>query len=167
MRYLNVQISGLSGRPHPILHNVCTNQEVKKLRLHLKFLTCDYLTNERLSKDRPNMSSTCDLCLDCADTIEHVLASCKATTEVRDRLYPELVNVVASVQPMCAILTQHPPADILTQFILDCSSANLPESFRIPIHNPNITKIYRISRDWCFGISSEILRLLEVVLSNK
>ena len=166
MRYLNAQLSGLSGRPHPILHNACTTQEVRKLRLHLKFLTCDYLTNDRLSKDRPYLSSKCDLCLDCTDSIEHVLASCLATTEVRGRLYPELVNAVAHVQPMCAILTHHPPADILTQFILDCTSVNLPESFRIPVHNPDIAKIYRISRDWCYGISSERSRLLKAI-SNK
>ena len=140
LKYLNVQLSGLSGRPHPILHNACTTQEVKKLRLHLKFLTCDYLTNERLSKDRPNLSSACDLCHH-TDSIEHVLTSCKATAEVRGRLYPELVNTVGNVQPMCAILTQDPPTNILTQFILDCSSANLPESFRIPIHSPDITNI--------------------------
>ena len=171
MRYLNVQILGLSGRPHPILHNVCTTQDVKKLRLHLKFLTCDYLTNERLAKDRPYLSSTCDLCTDhgtdCTDSIEHVLTSCKATREVRSRLYSELVNTVALVQPMCAILTCHPlPPDILTQFILDCTSANLPESFRIPLHNPDISKVYKISRDWCYGISSERSRLLKTI-SNK
>ena len=41
MTYLNVELHGLSGRPHPILKNVCTTQDARKPRLHLKFLTCE------------------------------------------------------------------------------------------------------------------------------
>ena len=40
MKYLNVQLSGLTGAPHPALRNISTTQDVKKLRHHLKFLTC-------------------------------------------------------------------------------------------------------------------------------
>ena len=62
MKYLNVQLAGLSGRPHPAVQNISTTHEVKKLRLHLKFLTCDYLTNERIFIDRPTISPACVLC---------------------------------------------------------------------------------------------------------
>ena len=99
MCYLNIQLTGLSGHSHPILHNISTTQEVKKLRLHIKFLTCDYLTNERLSKTYPNRSPACDLCSAQLDSIEHILVACIATAEVRRRLYPELLNTVADVQP--------------------------------------------------------------------
>ena len=160
MSYLNVQLLGLSGRPHPALQNILTTQDAKKLRLHLKFLTSDYLTNERIAKDRPSLSPACVLCSFPNDTIEHVMVGCKATADVRRRLFPELVNVVAQVQPMCNILWLPPPPSILTQFVLDCSSLNLPDSFRIPAHNPGIYKIYKISRDWSFGISCERSRLL-------
>ena len=160
MRYLNVQLSGLSGRLHPVLHNIFTTQDAKKLRLHLKFLTCDFLCNETLSNQKPSISPACLLCKEPVDTIEHILVSCMAMSEVRSRLYPELVNTVLQVQPSCLILQHTPPPPILAQFILDCSSLNLPEQYRIPIHNPNITNIYRISRDWCFGIGSERTRKL-------
>ena len=53
MMYLNVKVLGLSGCPHPAIQNIFTTQDVKKLRLHLKFLTCDYLTNERLALNHP------------------------------------------------------------------------------------------------------------------
>ena len=162
-----MSVSGLSGRPHPILHNIQTTQDVKKLRTHLKFLTCDFLTNDRLAKDKPGFSSACELCLKNRDSIEHVLASCTATAEVRQRLYPELVNSVAQVQPMCSILLCYPSPSILTQFILDCSSLNLPSSYRIPAHSPDIFKIYRISRDWCYAISCERSRLLKQLRINK
>ena len=166
MKYLNVQLAGLSGRPHPTLQNICTTQDAKKLRLHLKFLTCDYLTNERISIDKPNLSAACDLCQHHTDSIEHVLTSCRATAEVRRRLYPELVNTVNKVQPMSNILLQHPPDNILAQFILDCTSLNLPESLRIPAHNTGISEVYRISRDWCFAINSERCRLLSKLHSR-
>ena len=132
-----------------------------KLRLHVKFLTCDYVTNERLSKTKPNKSPTCDLCPE-PDTIEHILVACRSTAEVRRRLYPELLNTVAQVQPLCALLQpQQPPPSVLVQFILDCTSINLPESYRIPAHNPGIFKICKVSRDWCFAVSKERSRLLK------
>ena len=166
MKYLNVQLSGLNGAPHPALRNITTTQDVKKLRHHLKFLTCDFLTNERLHLDQPNLSPACDLCKAPTDSIEHVLVSCMATNEVRSRLFPELVNCVAKVQPMCSILRQdHSPA-ILSQFILDCSSLSLPDSFRIPAHNPEITSVFKISRDWSYAISNERSRLLRILLQN-
>ena len=166
MKYLNVQLSGLNGPPHPALRTITTTQDVKKLRHHLKFLTCDFLTNERLHLDQPNLSPACDLCKAPTDSIEHVLVSCMATNEVRSRLFPELVNCVAKVQPMCSILRQdHSPA-ILSQFILDCSSLSLPDSFRIPAHNPEITSVYKISRDWSFAISKERSRLLRHLSKN-
>ena len=170
MIYLNVKLTGLSGRPHPILHNICTTQDAKKLRLHIKFLTCDFMTNDRLSKTRTSRSSACDLCPAPApsESVEHVLVSCIATAEVRRRLYPELLNVVAQVQPLCGILHSHPPqpSSVLAQFILDCTSFNLPESCRIPTHNPEVSKVCKISRDWCFAISSERSRLLKLALTN-
>ena len=62
MTYLNVQLHGLSGHPHPVLDNIYTTQDVKKLQLHLKFLAGDYLTNDRLALDQPGKS---------LDSIEH------------------------------------------------------------------------------------------------
>ena len=46
MRYFNVSLIGLRGRHNPSLTNIITAEDVKKLRLHTKFLTCDYLTYE-------------------------------------------------------------------------------------------------------------------------
>ena len=161
--YLNVQLYGLSGRPHPALQNISTTQDVKKLRLHLKFLTCDIYTNDRKSIDQPSISPACDLCDSPTDSIEHALVSCKATAEVRSRLFPELMNAVAQVHPISQILQSHPSASTLTQFVLDCTSFNLHDSIRVPVHNPGISAVYRVYRDWCFAISSERSRLLKAL----
>ena len=160
MGYLNVQLAGLSGLPHPLLHGIFTTQDAKKLRLHIKFLTCDFITNERLAVGRPDKSPACSLCPAPLDSIEHVLVSYRATSDIRSRLYPELVNTVAQVQPMCAILSHQPSPQVLTQFILDCTSINLPQSYRIPSHNSGVAKICKVSRDWCYAIHCERSRLL-------
>ena len=162
MTYLNVQLHGLSGRPHPVLQNIYNTQDVKKLRLHLKFLTCDYLTNDRLANDQPGKDPACSLCGD-LDSIEHVILSCRVTSTVRSRLLPDLLNVVARVQPTCDILRTLPSPATMTQFVLDCTSINLPDLCRIPAHNPGISDIFQISRDWCFAISSERSRLLKLL----
>lgn len=152
------------------LHNIHTTQDAKKLRQHLKFLTSDFLCNELVSKNSPNVSPHCELCASHghshADSIEHIVVSCRALSEVRGRLLPELMNIVMNVQPSCGILQSDIPPDILTQFVLDCCSPNLSNLYRIPAHNPRVSEIFKISRDWCFAISRDRtyqLRCLERV----
>ena len=82
MRYLNVQLLGLSGHPHPALLGITNTQEVKKLRIHIKFLTCDFLTADLVAEDQPNRSPTCLLCHAPAETIQHILVECRALAEV-------------------------------------------------------------------------------------
>ena len=166
MMYLNVKVLGLSGCPHPAIQNIFTTQDVKKLRLHVKFLTCDYLTNERLALNHPGKDPGCQLCPEApTDSIEHVIMSCRATSDVRDRLLPELLNAVALVQPNSKLLEVLPPPSVMTQFVLDCTSFNLPDTVRIPYHNPQISEIFRISRDWCFALNNERCRLLQNVIT--
>ena len=159
MRYLNVQLCGLSVRPHTSLLDILTTQDARKLRHHLKFLTGDFLTAERLALDQPSLDPACKLCLAPVESTEHVLVSCSATADIRQRILPELMNTVAHVQPNSYILN-NPPASQLAQFILDCTSINLEERIRIPAHNPGVSQIFRVSRDWCYAVSSERARLL-------
>ena len=159
MRYLNVDLLGLSGRAHPSLINIKNTQDVKKLRLHLKFLCGDYLTNQN-GHCYPRSINSCSLCHSSEDTYEHLLIQCRGTSEVRERILPTLYNVVSDVQPTCGLLQYNPPPTILLQFILDCTSLNLPNDIRIPAHNPRVSEIFHVSRDLCFGISSARCRLL-------
>ena len=162
MKYLNVQLSGLDNRTHPTLNNILNTQDVRKLRTHIKFLTCDIMFNQVLPSNQPSLSPACHLCTS-PDSVEHILVSCRALSEVRDRLHPELMNTVVQVQPTNEILrTAHcTPPDIFAQFILDCTSPNLPDSFRIPAHNPEVSEVFRISRDWCYAMKSERSRQLK------
>ena len=159
MMYLNLQVNGLSGAGHPAIRGINTTQEAKKLRPHLKFLTSDIMTNERRALDQPHLSSAYDLCGSSIESIEHVLTICSVTQETRDRLLYDLLSTVSTVQPSCSILLPHLDSSLLTQFILDCTSLNLPDSIRIPAHHPGISEIYKISREWTYAINRERSRL--------
>ena len=163
MTYLNVNLSGLSGLPHPALRGIRTTQDCKKLRIHIKFLSGDFLTWSRRHKDNPMLDPSCRLCSATEETIEHILTVCPALVETRQRLYPDLMNIVFKVQPTCQIIQSSSPSDILTQFILDCTSVNLTEEFRVPSHNPLIQDIFTISRDWCYAVSNARSRLLKTL----
>ena len=87
MQYLNVSLSGLSGHSHPVLHNILTTQDAKKLRLHLKFLTGDFMTNERLSADQPgNISPVCQLCTGSTQLANHSCFGSKPATSCQLQL---------------------------------------------------------------------------------
>ena len=161
LKFLNVQIQGLSGSPHPALLNISTTQEALKVRHHLKFLSGDYLTAERLAEEH-GTNPQCKLCLAPRESPEHVLTACRATADITQRLLPDLLNAVLSVHPTCGILQNH--SEHLTQFILDCTSLNLPAGYRIGAHNPKISQVFRISRHWCYAISRARARLLEQLL---
>ena len=159
MCFLNIQLSGLSGRPHQALQDIQTTQDARKLRLHTKFLAGDFLTAERAALDQPSLNPACLLCLAPKESTAHVLVECKALADVRDRIYPEFMNTVIQVQLHSNILSSAKPTQ-LTEFILNCISINLSENICVPAHNPGIKHMYRISRDWCFAISNERSRQL-------
>ena len=161
MSFLNTQLLGLSGHPHPALRDIYSTQDVKKLRMHVKFLTCD--VQSYVFSDN---HGSCSLCSAEAD-IAHLLTSCPATKEVKERLFPTLVNSVLVVQPSCGILTKHPSNQTLAQFIVDCTSINLPEDIRVPAHNPDIGKLFSVSRDWCYAICNERSRHLRLIRQNE
>ena len=89
------------------------------------------MTAERQAKDQPHLSPACKLCLAPVESPEHVIISCQALADIRQRLFPELMNVVASVYPASLILQYQPPSQ-LAQFIVDCTSNNLHDGYRIP-----------------------------------
>ena len=76
------------------------------------------------------------------------------------------MNIVAKVQPQCSILQCYPPPSTLAQFILDCTSNNLPDNIRIPAHNPDKGAVYTLSRDFCYAISCERSRQLKSLPTN-
>ena len=117
--------------------NILSTQDAKKLCLHLKFLTCDFFCNELISRYQPATSSACVLCPSPSpvDSIEHALVSCLAMTEIRSRLYPELVNTVAQVKPNCDILREYQGTGVMQSAVKDfaCLSTKNKWQQRRPI----------------------------------
>ena len=64
MSYLNVQLSGLSGKPHPALCGINTTHDCKKLRAFLTWYRCH--------KDNPSLDPSCSLCPAKQETVEHL-----------------------------------------------------------------------------------------------
>ena len=164
MEFLNVQLSGLSGKPHPAITAVTTTRDVLKLRIYLKFLTGDYLSNSRLAKDQGTNNPECRLCTSPCEDIKHILTECRATAEPRERLLPDLLNALHSISPDSKILDlPNLTNSVLTQFILDCGSPNLTNGYRLNYSQPGISEIFRIARDWCFSINNIRMHLLRTL----
>ena len=160
LEYFNVEALGLNGRAHPIL-DIHETRDSMKLKAHLKFLTGDILSYQNLSHDR-GTDSSCRLCGAQEENTQHIITECRSYADVRERLYPELVNLVASINPTSGILTTSNTSNrLLTQFILDPASLNLPNSHRISFQHPRLHELYCLSRDWCFAIYNRRIKLLK------
>ena len=164
LSFLNVQLTGLSGRHHPVLSGIFTTHDASRLRPHVKMLTGDYPCFATLAVDR-GTDPQCRLCpatptyqAPCED-IQHVLMRCKGTADVRTKMMPELLNAVAKFFPLNMILDCH-DHPTLSQFILDCSSPNLPSRTRIDPNHRKCFEVIRVCRDICYGIHKERIRKL-------
>ena len=160
LTYFNVQILGLSGLPHPVIRFISETRSAMKMRAHLKLLTGDFLSYERLASDRGG-SPHCRLCLASVETTQHILLECSATAETRQRLFPELLNLIASIQPNSSLLNNRTPNSIITQFILDPTAMNLQNGYRISNIHPNLKEVICLSRDWCYAVTRLRHKLLQ------
>ena len=52
LEFFNVQLLGLTGRPHLAITGAKDTLAALKLRVHLQFLTGDVLSLEKISRDR-------------------------------------------------------------------------------------------------------------------
>ena len=153
MNYLNVQLLGLSGRPHPALQNITETRQALKCRAHLQLLSGDFVTYEVIGRQQRSDQS-CKLCPAAIESIQHILTECPATSETRERLLPELLNIIAGSHPNNGLLESTTTKSTLTQFLLDPTSANLSNKFRISVQHPQLQYLFTISRDWCYAVTS-------------
>ena len=166
MCYLNIATKGLNGRAQPALLGATTIQDVSKMRTHTKML-CNDLYAHKMKAEYPGGSPHCRLCYDTSkdmkfeEDIEHILTICLAYSDVRSRILIEMKNVCENSKSGINIDELKQNARLLTQFILDCCSLNLPRRFNI--NDPDCQKIFQLSRDLCFFIRktrTEKLKLL-------
>ena len=166
MKYLNVSVSGLNGKCHPALSNVMTSHEVRQMRPHIKMLAGDYLTYS-MQAAQTDSSPHCRLCFAPFDDTEHVVASCNATADSRDRLFLELAVVTSLTANKIDFLEIAKNPNTLTQFILDCTSLNLENKHRGSIQDNAVSTIFKKCREMIFTIHSERIRKLKEVKNYK
>ena len=89
---------------------VKTTQDVDIVGPHIKMLAGDYLSYENLSLDR-GVGPHCRLCQLSyqlpapAETLEHLLTRCRATSNVRSRILPEILNTLSKYHPNNELLS--------------------------------------------------------------
>ena len=168
LSYLNIQATGLSGRPHPVLTGILTTQEVIISRVHVKMLAGDYQCYYYLDRDR-GVGPHCRLCSALhpaapapAETMLHLLTRCRGTADTRYRIIPELLNTILLYFPTNDLL-KNQNHEHLTQFILDPTSINLPASTRISHDHPALLPVLHICRKLCFPIHKDRTKQLKTM----
>ena len=167
LQYLNVQATGLTGRLHPALTWVLTTQDVCTVRPHIKMLAGDYLCYRDLAHVR-GLDPHCRLCQLLshhpapAEVREHLLTRCRATSDTRTRIMPDILNTLAASFPHNRLLCS-PTHSLLTQFILDCSSLNLPSDIRIPTSHQSVTSITKLCSSLIYAIHKDRTRQLKTL----
>ena len=124
----------------------------------------DYQCYATLAHDR-GTDPSCRLCNrpssspSPTEDLVHLLTRCKGTADTRHRIMPELLNMLATYYPENRLLTQ-PAHDTLTQFLLDCSSLNLPSDIRLSPRQPDFKIVAKQCRNMIYAIHKERLRQL-------
>ena len=161
MKFLNVNLKGLNGRPHPALLQINTTRDYLRTRCHLKFLCDDFYTYERKAKFQGG-SPCCRLCADNLneDTV-HIIATCTAYSDIRVRILDTMKRACLEATPIFHVNNLFDDNMLLTQFVLDCTSSNLPR--RINQECDLFSTILSLSRDLCFGIARTRLEKLKLL----
>ena len=160
MKFFNVQLLGLSGRPHPSLLGIVETRQAQKVRAHLQLLTGDFPSFELIGQ-RQKSDQSCRLCSHPVESTQHILIECCATSDVKERLLPELLNLIAAIDSTNELLFQNPSRLSLTQFILDPTSFNLNSGTRISFQNTRLPELFTLCRDWCFSVIALRKKLLQ------
>ena len=150
MEYLNVDLQGLRGKPHPALHNITTTDEVIKCRPHLKMLCGNLFTYEVKYNQSGTGSPHCRLCGSQRESVSHIVAVCPHYGDVRQKILEEFNQTVPLSRNQLSFSDYLCDEKSTTQFILDPSSFNLKK--RIHMSDPILPHIFKISRDLCFAI---------------
>ena len=150
MSYLNVSIKGLNGRVHPALSGIVKSKDVLKSRAHIKMLTDDLYTFERKSEYQGG-SPHCRICEETGsnnqkiENLSHILTQCSMYNDVRKRIFLQMEIICKQSKGDFSFQDILSNQQHLTQFLLDCTSLNLPK--RINPNDEICDLLFNLSRD--------------------
>ena len=161
MGYLNISIKGLNGRVHPALSGIISTHNVKKARAHIKML-CDDIYTFKRKYEYEGGSPHCRLCFDPnnpqsigqqSEDIQHILSQCSFYKDIRARILCQMEILCRKSMSDINFKFIQTNNHLITQFILDCTSLNLPE--RINQNDEICPLIFNLGRDLCYSISKK------------
>ena len=169
MKWFNVSMLSLQGKSHHLLQDVVTAHEVKKLRCQLKMLCGDFYCYS-IKAENNGGSPHCRLCLAPVEDLPHVLTTCSAMEEARQAIVRDL-EIILTIQPSeselyAKVLTNEEfnqlvtSEDLFTQFLVDPTSFNLPDKYRINFNDAKLTQINKITRHLCYSVNQQRLQKL-------
>ena len=91
-----------------------------------------------------------------SEKTEHILTSCGAYDEIRERIFPQYESILKNSKLRCSLHDFQENNEKLCQFLLDPTSLNL--KWRIPTDDPSLDDIFKLSRDLCYVVSSRVSR---------
>jgi len=94
----------------------------------------------------------------------HIIAICEAYSEIRDRIQLEIEDSCRNILPLSSINEILEFPKLFTQFIVDCTSPNLP--FRIPTCDELFKTVLSLSRDLCSDILKQQALKLKQLSNN-
>ena len=171
MTFMNVAVTGLTGRSHPILSGIVTVDEVKAAKPVIKCLTGDYYTYE-IKASQTGGSSHCRICpvidevKQETEDIVHVVAGCIATDSIRKNMIQNVVDAAHLTEFPLDIDAILQDKKILCQFLLDNTSINLTNNTRVNIKDPASAEIFKQSRRLIAAIHAERLRKIKNLDKN-
>ena len=120
----------------------------------------DYYTYEMKAKYQGG-SPFCRLCEpkeSNIENIEHILTICSNYEDVRIRVLSEIKNILEDIEYIHTYEPIFLDTLKLTQFILDCTSFNLP--IRLHFNDKKALEIFELSRGLCYSINKRRLQML-------
>ena len=153
MKYFNVNLLGLSGKLHPAITGIYTENHVRVMKPHIRMLIGNFTTYKLKSERDSQTSSKCRICNsdEYEDDIVHILTFHISTC---------MKQILEEIKSLClmskssldfSVIEDNP--DTLTQFILDPASMNLNQ--RVNISDPILPELYKKCRDYCYTADKE------------
>ena len=123
----------------------------------------DYLTYS-MKASHSGGSSHCRICkskenIVLSETTEHILTSCGAYDEIRERIFPQYESILKNSKLRCSLHDFQENNEKLCQFLLD--PTNLNQKWRIATDDPSLDAIFNLSRDLCYAVHNLRKTLLE------
>ena len=138
-------------------------------------MLCGDLYTYSIKADQCGGSPHCRLCQAPCEDLPHVLATCEATTLPRQDATQELKDILVNNFSLDGVsntksLTNEQFSNLVSdptlfsQFAVDPTSFNLQDIYRVNVNDINISQIFKTTRNLCFSINNERIKLLKNLL---